>query len=1404
VIFCSISALGVVVLTAPKTDEKKNDFFSLLSLLLVFVGLFPDKCSGALHARQDRRKIQRFVRDSVQPVVSASRAQQGQVECQGHRQRAQLDGVQNAPAQSGAPQPRRRRQRRRHDDDDDGGGNDGAAAGDDGANDDGADVDDADVEPDSSDDINRFTVLLCAGNFELAEAIDAEAAAVVDRAEAAATKAPAEKNAECNEALAAVTAAAAAAKAAAAAAKAAAAAANSDRATVAALAAEAALGDARAALLRVYSIVRCDESNAVQVANCLSAFLPDNKQRIAFAQSIPGGVTQFVIAQFCERRSHWRTWLLRGALISKNAIFEAIGLPRAVRNMLRDALAGVTRALPAHRDMVSLLSGDATHIDASGKVVVPAAYANFTSWKAMAKADPSLLARLAAVRPLLERVFAFPHAADDNEKALLRRLLSEDNAGLIDNSNYNCLSQAALVATVNDLQRVLACKDFCDAVGDESVQRAKPDRPIVSRIVSISNNANASMQVSNTAMKDLCKGMPALQLAALVTGKDIADFGAHALSTIRVAGNRVCISYDAKARDDDLERIEARDAHMAKQAEAHERRKLQHANANWTDFMSVQLGTSPFVDTRPSESKKELLDNPKLVSMTTLRMLMRSGVNTSGKPLKLDLTRGKANGAPRDALTAMLREKIDSTTKVAALLREGIGVNCDVAFADLGTGGDVWCIVRALQCRDLNSTVVELNLTKWVKRAVRDPDTFHRDAPQDRVHEIHLNYSVPVRFAHTIKKAAPMVLFVGADYLHGFTPLLRQLLRMGAWVVLIDEFRSSQFCATHLRELGAAALTSVVPVCATCIGCRDDADSKVRSRFTVAEINDSLKHRADEASAHAETASDRAAMALLSLKENNVASEATDAAAAVAAAVVVVVGPRTEREWLIDGICAEMERKGESVDGANTLVTRGPTGSEMLSTLATTAMPPARTQHGMRVIDLVPAVVKERTRRVSLDSLTLRQLRHRHRRVVARSRSRCDKCPKLVEGAKFAPRCDECAGHKRVNKYKACSLCNTTFADAGDIYLVKHTTTAWRYKHCNMCQLDLHRDRNACGVFALLVGAALLGIGAKGAKLEGKRLYPFYECAVHAADTLDGKERSWWQDKKQPKAESTSTAATAATAAVSAASTSTVAGKRKRAAAVSAASTSTAEQTAASTSTAEQTAASTSTAEQTAASTSTTEQTAASTSTAEQTAASTSTAEQTAASTSKSMAAKRKSAPTAVVAIEEAVMTAVSDGNELSDVATTAASDVAMFAASDGNELSDVATTAASDVATMAASDVAMTAASDVAMMAASDGNELSDVATTAASDAAAAVVVALDGSAQRVPLRSKRSGAARAQAQANRAKRTRSSVSRDADGSSGGAGEQPDGRECEWDILGEDGWSAATDTPTTAADATN
>jgi hypothetical protein len=33
---------------------------------------------------------------------------------------------------------------------------------------------------------------------------------------------------------------------------------------------------------------------------------------------------------------------------------------------------------------------------------------------------------------------------------------------------------------------------------------------------------------------------------------------------------------------------------------------------------------------------------------------------------------------------------------------------------------------------------------------------------------------------------------------------------------------------------------------------------------------------------------------------------------------------------------------------------------------------------------------------------------------------------------------------------------------------------------------------------------------------------------------------------------------------------------------------------------------------------------------------------------------------------------------------------------------------------------------------------------------------------------------------------------------------DEPDGRECEWDILGDDGWSAATDTPTTAADATN
>jgi hypothetical protein len=138
-------------------------------------------------------------------------------------------------------------------------------------------------------------------------------------------------------------------------------------------------------------------SNDVRAADLAARFLVHDPRRVAFIKSYGRNISDFAKAQFGERRSQWRTWLLRGALIVKNALFEAIGLPRAVRNMLRDALTHVERHIDAHKDMVKLLRGDTTHVVA-GKVIVPAAYAKFTSWKAMAKADPSALVCLNTVR----------------------------------------------------------------------------------------------------------------------------------------------------------------------------------------------------------------------------------------------------------------------------------------------------------------------------------------------------------------------------------------------------------------------------------------------------------------------------------------------------------------------------------------------------------------------------------------------------------------------------------------------------------------------------------------------------------------------------------------------------------------------------------------------------------------------------------------------------------------------------------------------------------------------------------------------------------------------------------------------------------------------------------------------
>jgi hypothetical protein len=362
---------------------------------------------------------------------------------------------------------------------------------------------------------------------------------------------------------------------------------------------------------------------------------------------------------------------LRGALIVKNALFEAIGLPRAVRNMLRDALTHVERHIDAHKDMVKLLRGDTTHVVA-GKVVVPAAYAKFTSWKAMAKADPSALVCLNTVRELLERVLAFPHAVNAAERALLLELLSEKKSGLIDDSKYNKLSQSTLAMTVYDMQRVLAADvTFLGAVSEESLSSARPDRPIVSRLVPSAQSAEEpTMLVSPTAMNSLRphsqSPMAPLHIAALATGLPLETIGKHATGTIRIASDRVIVLYSAVKRDNDPDRIAAHEAHEETVKEHYA--ETVNSASEWTEFMWVQLGTSAFNRTRPA-----------VVSMADLVARLAGGANDNGKLLKLNLTRER--GARRDELSAAAHMKIDSPIKVARLLREQRGCDSyDVGF----------------------------------------------------------------------------------------------------------------------------------------------------------------------------------------------------------------------------------------------------------------------------------------------------------------------------------------------------------------------------------------------------------------------------------------------------------------------------------------------------------------------------------------------------------------------------------------------------------------------------------------------------------------------------------------------------------------------------------------------------
>ena len=61
---------------------------------------------------------------------------------------------------------------------------------------------------------------------------------------------------------------------------------------------------------------------------------------------------------------------------------------------------------------------------------------------------------------------------------------------------------------------------------------------------------------------------------------------------------------------------------------------------------------------------------------------------------------------------------------------------------------------------------------------------------QLQTRRINLRNSDAELIARSVKREAPLVVAVGADFVTGFTPVLRWLVKLGAYVVLVGEFRT--------------------------------------------------------------------------------------------------------------------------------------------------------------------------------------------------------------------------------------------------------------------------------------------------------------------------------------------------------------------------------------------------------------------------------------------------------------------------------------------------------------------------------------------------------------------------------------------------------------------------------------
>lgn len=312
--------------------------------------------------------------------------------------------------------------------------------------------------------------------------------------------------------------------------------------------------------------------------------------------------------------------------------------------------------------------------------------------------------------------------------------------------------------------------------------------------------------------------------------------------------------------------------------------------------------------------------------------------------------------------------------------------------------------------------------------------------------------------------------------------------------MLLDEFRSSKYCSKHRFELSDIVEKSHHAVCGKCMAHKDDAESLVRKRFALKDINDAIAAKGKRSK---EAKKRKFSARVDQIRKRVKADSSAESTPAIINDIAFLLG---------------------SDKGGDTIVQRGPSGRKVLHYLATRSPPAGSARAGAGAAADAVHWARTMIANVRLKQLTRRQLVERRRRLAARAR--CAKCPKASGcGGKQPKRCNNCRHIKEMNKHKSCFLCKRDFAGPDDVHAVARRKAVWRHRTCIKCNEEqrrhehdpvrIHRDRNAALNFCFIFGGLLVGVGASGERCEGLRLYPFHQTTVEGQDRKNGKPLKW-------------------------------------------------------------------------------------------------------------------------------------------------------------------------------------------------------------------------------------------------------------------------------------------------------